>query len=50
MRHLTLVLLSVLLAPLALPFALGAATLTLGVLVLEWMDRSVRAARARERR
>ena len=39
-----------LLAPLALPFALGAATLTLGVLVLEWMDRSVRAARARERR
>lgn len=39
-----------LLAPLALPFALGAATLALGVLVLEWMDRSVRAARARERR
>jgi hypothetical protein len=39
-----------LLAPLAIPFALGAGTLALGVLVLEWMDRSVSAARSRARR
>lgn len=38
------------LAPLALPFALGAATIALGVFVLEWMDRSVSAAQARTRR
>jgi hypothetical protein len=38
------------LAPLAMPFALGAGTIALGVFVLEWMDRALTAARTRGNR